>query len=292
MNPHPARRLIINADGFGLTYGVNLAMFEVAAASAITSISVNSNFQAANQVVLFHATFPRLSIGVHLNPVAGRPVMRAERVRSLLNPDGCFWGPEFLPRLRAGLVRKDELLLEMTAQVEKVLRMGVPVSHLDSHQNSHLHPRFFPVFLKTAKETGVTRMRAPRHRICLECERAGYSSLAHYSTHPWKAVSHFYACCLARIARMNGLKMADRLISVGHGRAARKTDENVWSMIARNLPPGTSEIYCHPGFPNDELRVHASYVDERFKERSVLLSPGFRQLWNSNGIGLISFDRL
>ncbi|MGD0229049.1 MAG: ChbG/HpnK family deacetylase [Syntrophorhabdales bacterium] len=286
------RRLIINGDGFGFTYGINLALFEAAAASAITSVSVNSNFQAANQTPLFQATFPHISIGVHLNPVVGKPISLPREVPSLLNPEGEFWGRQFLPRLRRGYIRKDELVVELTRQVEKVLRMGVPVTHLDSHQNSHLHPCFFSTFVKIAKETGVSKIRAPRHRIDLECERPIPRAALHYSTHPQTAMTHFYTLCLARIARRSGLKMADRLVSVGHGNGGTKADAGVWCLIAKNLPTGTSEIYCHPGHPDDALRRHAVYVEERRRERSILLSPGFPEIWARSKIDLISFHQL
>lgn len=286
------RKLIINADGFGFSYGANMAIFEAAAAGAITSISVNTNFEAVNQLLLFHATYPHISIGVHLNPIVGKPVSRPEKIPSLLDPDGEFWNSHFLRRLRLGHIKKDELLHELTKQTEKVLRMGIPVSHLDSHQNSHLHPWFFPTFLNVAKATGISRMRAPLHRICIETGNPRISPLVHYSTHPRTAARHFYTLCLSRVARLHGLKMADRLVAIGHANGKRKTDYVAWQAVGENLPAGTNEIYCHPGFPDETLRRYATYVEERRKEHAILLSPDFKEIWKRNNIELISFNEL
>ncbi len=106
-------RLIINADGFGFTPAINRGIRLVAAAGTISSISVTPNFPASAELAEFHRLFPRISVGVHLNPVVGRPVSACSSVPTLVNRDGFFWYTEFPRRLVRGLIDRRELFAEL-----------------------------------------------------------------------------------------------------------------------------------------------------------------------------------
>ncbi|MCF6148005.1 MAG: ChbG/HpnK family deacetylase [Candidatus Kuenenia sp.] len=284
------KKLIINADGFGFTFGNNRAIFEVAKAGSITSISVNTNFPAVNDLKTFSDLFPNISIGVHLNPVVGKPVLDTKKIPSLLDTKSEFWGDLFPEKLRNGHIKLNELYDELTAQVEIVLNMGINVTHLDSHQNQHLRPGFFPTFLRIAKETGIRCMRTHRHYICAECENRRLEAAKYYISHVKTAALHIYTRSLMQKAKRRGMRMADRLLSVGHATGAKKTSINVWMRMFKNIPSGISEVYCHPAYPDNTLRMYADYVDERTKEREVLLSPQFKTLIVHSGVNLIGFN--
>ncbi|GJQ22982.1 MAG: ChbG/HpnK family deacetylase [Planctomycetia bacterium] len=284
------KKLIINADGFGFTHGINRAIFEVAEAGNISSMSVNTNFSAVSELPAFHKQFPHISIGVHVNPVVGRPVLPPTIISSLLRTDGEFWGDRFPAQLQKGYINLNELFQELLAQVQVVLDMGIPVTHLDSHQNQHLRPGFFPVFLKVAKTTGIKRMRTHRHFICAEHNSPRIHAARYYATHMKTLILHLYTRYLMNRAERAGMRMADRLLSVGHSTGTKKDNLKVWESMLSNLPSGINEVYCHPAYVDDTLRQYAKYyVVERRKERDVLVSPRFRQLLYKNDVDLISF---
>jgi len=85
------RRLIVNADGFGFGPGATQGIMEaIREGKFITSVSVNANFPDVAQVRNLVSEFPHISVGVHLNPMAGKPCLPPEQVRSLIGDDGYF----------------------------------------------------------------------------------------------------------------------------------------------------------------------------------------------------------
>lgn len=284
-------KLIINADGFGFTFGINRAIFEVAEKGSISSISVNTNFPAVCELSAFHKQFPHISIGVHINPIVGRPVLSPAKIPSLLGINGEFLGDRFPAQLQKECINRNELFQELLAQVRVIQDMRIPITHLDSHQNQHLRPGFFSIFLKVAKTTGIKRMRTHRHFICTERNYPRIHAVRYYTTHPKTLVLHFYTRYLMKHAERAGMRMADRLLSVGHATGATKGSLKVWESMISNMPSGINEVYCHPAYVDDTLRQYAKYyAGERDKEREVLISPQFRQLLAKNEVELISFN--
>ena len=163
--------LIVNADGYGFTRGINRGIEAATERGIITSISVNSNYEGIDELPAFAARFPQVSVGVHLNPVVGPPVADPAAIPTLLGPDGEFLGGrEFTRRLLARKIEKSELKHELRLQVERVRDMGIPISHLDSHQNRHLYPRYFGVFLELH---GRDRRALHAHARALRAGRVG-----------------------------------------------------------------------------------------------------------------------
>ena len=91
-------------------------------------------------------------------------------------------------------------------------------------------------------------------------------------------------------AEFEGVAMADRLITPNLDNSIFLL--STWFEILKSLPSGINEIYCHPGYPDDELRKYAKYVDERLFEMTVLASPELLQQIKKEGIQLISFNQI
>ena len=86
--------------------------------------------------------------------------------------------------------------------------------------------------------------------------------------------------------------MADRLITPAYIDNSEKFMLGSWINIIRSLPKGINEIYCHPGYPDDELRRYAKYVDERALEVDVLTSPVLIQCIKKENVQIISFNQI
>ncbi len=287
-----ARRLIVNADGFGFGAGATQGILDaIRRGGFISSVSVNANFPEARRVRELVEEFPRVSVGVHLNAMAGKPCLPAAAVPSLVTPEGNFHDADFVRRLRAGLIDRDELCAELNAQIETVrASAGQRLTHIDSQENTHLY--FFDLFLALARRWNLARMRNNASLICLEARRPRRAQLKVYLRRPHVWLAHGYRRFQMKRARAAGLRMADRLVTVGYSGAGNKTVLDNWLRILRNLPAGTHEIYCHPAYPDDTLRRWAVYCDQRALELQVLSQPVLRQTARDQGIELIGFDQI
>jgi hypothetical protein len=282
--------LIINADGFGFTRGINRGIEEAVARGVITSISVNANFDAAEDLPAFVQHFPHISVGVHVNPVVGRPLAHPKDIPTLVNADGDFHYKDFAARLMRKQIDLDELLYELSLQVKRVRDWGVHISHLDSHQNQHLYPPYFRVFMRLLKAEGIYRMRTHAHFVLAESAHPRRDAVGFYLLHPYRILTHSLARYEMGVARQQGIRMADRLMSTSH--TGDKAVLALWLQLLRNVPGGWSEVFCHPAYPDDELRRWATYVDQRRTEIDVMTCRETRETIARCGIELKSFHDL
>jgi hypothetical protein len=286
------KRLIVNADGFGFGPGATQGIiYAIRQGRFISSVSVNANFPEACRVRDLVAEFPQISVGVHLNPMAGRPCLPAAKVPSLVDGDGYFHNSRFLPLWRRGKINPDELRAELEAQIETIQSYaGNRLTHVDSQENTHLV--YFDLFLSIARRWGVARMRNNASLICLESQHPIRSQLKVYLRRPHVWLAHGYRKFQMSRARAAGMRMADRLVTVGYPKLGNKTVRENWLRILRNLPPGTHEIYCHPAYPDETLRRWAVYCDERARELEILCQPSLFEAARRSGVDIIGFDQL
>lgn len=284
-----ARKLIVNADGFGFTFGNNKGILECLPAGVIKSVSVNANFPAVEETGRLAAEFPDVSVGVHLDLSVGPCVSDPKDIPDLVNDRGEFLGEGFRRKALGGLIRHEQMVRELIAQVERLRGYGVSLTHWDSHQNQHLYPPFFRAALEVARRFGIGRMRTHDHYLYARGGgrrlRAGW----HLLTHPRRAAVYAATGWQMRRARRAGMAMADRLISVGLLDDSRKYHRDFWVDLFRTLPTGISEIYCHPGYPDDTLAGYAQYVQERVEELNVLRDPELAAEARRAGVELVSF---
>jgi len=285
------KRLIVNADGFGFTFGNNRGILEVLAAGVVRSISVNSNFPAVEEVPLVAERFPDVSIGIHLNLSVGKPVCDPAEISSLVDESGHFWYRRFPQKALSGKLRTGHIRKELYAQVERLKSFGVKISHWDSHQNRHLYLPFFKVALEVAAEHNIKKMRNHRRWLYSDEANAAKKALRFYLTHPRRFGSFVYCRCLMRYAKSRGMQMADYFLSPGAGHGGREKPDT-WKKIFQFLPAGTSEIACHPGYPDETLRQYATMIDNRPKELEALRDKSLLQAAEDFGVELINFWQL
>lgn len=235
---------------------------------------------------------PSLSVGVHLNPIVGRPIAPTGDVPTLIDSGGNFHYESFVGKLRRGELDEAELELELGHQIERVRQLGAVVTHLDSHQNAHLWPPFFRVMLRLAERYEIPRMRTDARWICVEHPRRLLRSTTFYATHPRRLAKQAYARRLMRRARRGGLRMPDRTLKIG-GCGTSKPLLESWLQVARSCPTGINALHCHPAYVDDELRRWAKViVEEREEERQVLTDRRVREALDEHGIELVSFHEL
>jgi predicted glycoside hydrolase/deacetylase ChbG (UPF0249 family) len=159
-----AARLILNADDFGLTRGINRAIAELAAAGALTSATLMASCPAFDDAVTIAHTHPQLGVGCHVLLVDGAPISPPEAIPTLLGPDRKSFRPtlrDFLAALFTGRIRAAEIELEAAAQVRKLQSAGIAVTHIDTHKHTHLFPAIARPLLRAAEQCGVRAIRDP-----------------------------------------------------------------------------------------------------------------------------------
>ena len=281
------KRLIVNADDFGLHAAVNAGIAIGHKDGIITSTSLMAGGEAFDDAVRIAGECPHLGIGVHLTLVGGgRPVLPSLRVTTLLDGKGCFLAgyPSFIARYLAGGVKLAEVEAELAAQVEKVFASGVVPSHLDSHQHLHVLPGIFAIVKALARKYSIKALRRPAEPLGFSgglrpsagrvAGRAGLSLLAAWSM---------------RSGNREGLATPEHFFGMLAGGRMRLP---VFQAVMDNLPEGTSEIMTHPGMNDKELAELFTWGYHWEEELQALTSPRLRELVRSSAIQLISFREL
>ena len=285
------RRLIVNADDFGLTYGVNRAIVEAHEHGIVTSSTLMANGDALSHAVELASSVPRLSVGCHVMLVDGSPVSDPAQVQSLL-------AGEQLPRFRTaisdfalhclrGKLVAGEIEAEATAQIRKLQAAGIAVSHLDTHKHTHLFPQVLLPLLNAAQNCGLKAIRNPAEPI----------RLARIATKPglWKRWAQVRV--LNRLANQFRSAVKDAGMVTPDGSLGvvitGVMDERLLKAIINRIPDGTWELVCHPGYNDDDLaKIDTRLRSSRVKELELLKSPAIREELTKHEVELISYRDL
>ena len=158
---------MVNADDMGLTPGVCRAVRRAHTDGVVTSTSVLAVGTAFEQAATTVREAGDLGLGAHLAIVGeDRPLLSAREVPTLVDREGRF--PlsyrTVVARGAAGRIDPDDVAREFRAQLERVRGIGVPVTHLDTHQHTHLWPAVAAVVVDLARESGIRCVRLPVSR--------------------------------------------------------------------------------------------------------------------------------
>jgi hopanoid biosynthesis associated protein HpnK len=285
------RRLIINADDFGLTAGINRAIMKAHLEGIVTSATLMANSSAFAPAVTLTAAAPDLSIGCHVTLVDGRSLLPPSQVPTLIEgrDSSHFYRSSgvFARRAITGRVSPTEIELEAVAQIRKLQSAGISVTHVDTHKHTHILPHVLRPLLRAAQTCGVRKIRNPFEAM----------PLAGLLRHPqlWKRWIEFRTLHpLARVFRQTvkngGMVTTDGTIGIV---ATGTLDEELFHSLIENLPDGTWEFVCHPGYNDSDLQsLQTRLRKSREHELEILTAPATRELLQRNQVELISFHDL
>jgi len=157
--------LIVNADDFGLTNGVTEGIIKAHKYGVVTHTSIMANGLFFDEAVEIAKKEKTLCVGVHLVATWGKPL--TIKKNSLVDKgNGCFYGyKRLIYRFLMARIRKEDIYNEWEAQIEKVIRSGLDVTHIDSHHHIHMLPIFNKVVYELARKYKIERVRVTRERI-------------------------------------------------------------------------------------------------------------------------------
>lgn len=289
------RRLIINADDFGLTAGVNRAICEAHRTGVVTSATLMANSNAFGEAVRIATDSPCLSVGCHVVLVDGVPILQAAAVPTLVslrnsNPHFENSVGKFAARVISGRIDPDQIEAEATAQIQKLQAAGVEVSHFDSHKHTHAFPAVLRALLRAARACGVPALRNP-----FVPHIPGAIKLLRHRPELWTRYLQVRALRWLESGFRRAVQKAGLVSPSGSfGVVSTGTlDMELFGAILDCIPEGTWEFVCHPGYNDSELaRVRTRLRESRVKELRVVTSDAATEALARRGIELISYKDL
>ncbi len=285
------RRLIVNADDFGFTSGVNRGIVGGHSHGVVTSSTLMAKGPAFAEAVQLAKTLPKLSVGCHVVLIDGEPVLDAAQVPSITTGARFRDGMKtFAARAITGQMDPDEITAEAAAQIRKVQSAGIAVSHVDTHKHTHLFPKVLRPLLRAAADCGVRALRNPfGPRLPLQSSRL-LARPGLWVRYAEVRVLGGFAGKFREAVDREGFITPDGTLGIV---VTGALDEALFYEIARSIPEGTWEFVCHPGYNDAELQASKTRLREsRATELRVLTLPVAREVLAQQGVELISYREL
>jgi predicted glycoside hydrolase/deacetylase ChbG (UPF0249 family) len=266
------RRLIINADDFGLTHGVNQAIAELHRAGVLTSATLMAREKATGEAIEIALATPSLGVGCHVVLVGGEPVLPGGFQLSM---------GTFLRRAITGRIDSTAIEAEASAQIQLLQNRGITLTHIDTHKHTHIFPAVLRPVLRAARNAGIRAVRNPFE--------PGWSLRATLNA-PWirrNAVRLLRRLepTFRRVVAEEGFTTTDGCLGIS---ATGSLDSITLNSLLGELPPGTWELITHPGYNDADLAAAGTrLLASRETEREALATIKQR-----NQIELINFSSL
>ncbi len=250
-----------------------------------------ANSLAFDEAVQFAKTDAEWSIGCHVVLLDGQPLCEASRVSSLVESknghafrDGVAG---FAVRALTGRIDSEQVEAETTEQIRKLQSNAVTVSHVDTHKHTHIFPAALAGILRAARTCGITAIRNPFEVVAANFARTQRGLWKRYAQ---VKTLRGLAGSFRRAVAKAGLRTPDGtlgIVATGH------LNGNLFQNIADNMPEGTWEFVCHPGYVDADLDgIRTRLRRQREEELAVLTSPEARNALESRDIELISYRQL
>jgi chitin disaccharide deacetylase len=284
------KRLIVNADDFGMSQGITDAVLLAHRYGFLTSASLMVNMLASEYAVTHACRERQLSVGIHLNICAGKPLLPPAEVPTLVDSRGNFHAPSgMIRRLWRWQVAPDELEAEFRAQIRWMKQRGCTPTHADSHHHMHIYPAAALPFARALKVEGISCARVSR---CAQYPHAGSIGGPHEGSLPRRILVQAYRAALDATVFHRFLSPDSRISFLPRDRRNLNLLGDCWKAALAHLPSGSFELACHPGFFergfSEGDRIHL----QREEELRWLTDREFRQVLDRNSIHLINYSEL
>ena len=287
------RKLIVNADDFGLTSGVNRGITDAHRDGIVSSTTLMANSGAFAEAVETARSLPELSVGCHVVLVDGAPVLSPARLDTLVairsSEPARFYGrlSEFAARATLGGFDRDQLVEEIAAQIRKIQSNGIEVTHLDSHKHAHVFPEILIALLRAARICGVRALRNPFVPLKAVSARQFAGNRTLLKRYGQVRLLHTFARRFRQLVKRAGVRTPDGVIGVIE---TGLLDETLLRQALATMPEGTWELVCHPGYADADLRAaRTRLIESRDRERGLLTSTSLKEFLSQQKIQLMSY---
>ncbi|QOT01222.1 chitin disaccharide deacetylase [Brevibacterium sp. JNUCC-42] len=245
-------KLIINADDFGYSRGVNYGIITSHERGVVTSTTMMMNMPEVAQAFQLAEQHPALGVGIHLVLTCGKPI--SDDVPSLVDESGRFHSlRDVFDKINTEDVEK-----EFTRQLEAFLSYRKKPTHIDSHHHVHGHEKVLPIVLKLAERYHLPIRLFHTHDEA-NMIQAGVRSTVAFD-------HNFYGDDLSL--------------------------ESLEKILDKHVGVESLEIMTHPAYIDQPLYQGSSYALQRMNELLILTDPYVKERLNSRDIKLITFEQL
>lgn len=265
------KKLIVNADDFGLTRSVTDGIIKGAQHGIIRSASFIVNTDAFEYSVEQVKAFPQIDIGIHIAWV-GEDSPVAQNAASLVKDKNFYpnWKSVIVNRVLKN-IKLSDAEREARAQIEKLLKTGIHPSHIDSHQHLHLFPGFSEIIIRVAKDYRIPFVRCPDVRK----KRLFYI--------------HLFSKHLRKILLREGFPEPPEFFGF---ECSSSFSLEFLAEIAKKTPTDIAELMVHPGLEDEQLHNKYRWGYNWEKELDCILSEEAKKILNEHNVLLTSFKEL
>jgi predicted glycoside hydrolase/deacetylase ChbG (UPF0249 family) len=250
----PVRRLIVNADDFGLTGGINRAVRDLHQAGALTSTTLMAAAPRFGEAVEISHQQKLLGVGCHIVLVDGSPVANPAAILTLLNSSSQRSGEpqfratlgEFVRDLYLGRIDSTDIEREAVAQIQRLQQAGVAVTHVDTHKHTHMFPPVLKGVIQAAQACGIRAIRNPFEPAWSVTATPAAGLVRSWQIRLLRKLRHTFW----KLIRQREFTTTQGCIGVA---ATGTLDEMALRSLLDRLPDGTFELVCHPAYLDDEL---------------------------------------
>ncbi len=163
---------------------------------------------------------------------------------------------------------------EIRAQLERALRAGIDVTHVDTHMGTVAHPKFIPGYVQLAIEYRLPPM-------ILRMGQEGYQELG------LDAQTAAFAAQFVLQLEEQGVPLLDHLSGLELDSPRERLEQAKAAL--ESAPPGLTHFIIHPSKDTPELRAITPDWPSRVADYQAFSSPELRDYVKNSGIQVIGY---
>lgn len=278
------KKFIVNADDFGLCEEVNKGIVQAFRDGIVTSVSLMATGEGYDDAVAWARKYPAMDVGIHLTLIEEKPVLHEKQIHSLIDDTGHFRKNiyQFYWDYICAKISLNEVEKEFDAQISKILKDGVNITHIDSHQHVHMIPGILNITIELAKKYEIKHIRFSKEKLLLRrfFENRDLARL-------------FQQCILNIFCLYSKNKIRNYAVEnfFGFYCGGRLSKQDLY-FIVKEHREGVCEIMCHPGFSADTSNgnkyIHWKYQWE--KELEILTDREILDMIKNEKVMLVSYS--
>ena len=272
--------VILHVDDVGMSRSSNLGATEAVEKGVATSWSVMMPCPWVSDIAHYLQQHPEVDSGLHLTltsewkPYRWGPLAGKAQVPGLVDPEGCLWRdvPGVMAKASAA-----EVELEIRAQIDRAVTLGIPITHLDSHMGTlFARADYFAAFARVGIEKGIPILAVGGHSTFARKENGN----ATQELRPW--ISKIWNA---------GLPVLDDLHTATYDWKPEEKTEKLIGLLGE-LKPGVTEILFHASRPTEDFPVITGSSESRSADLAALTSPKVGAYIQDHGIVLTTWKEM
>lgn len=280
------KKLIITADDYGMSRAVNDAINAGIAAGLITSTNVMTNMPLYKEAIKLKDNSD-ISVGLHWVLACGTPVLPKDEIPTLVAENGEFYPyPVFRSRLRKQKISFDDIKKELVAQYKLYYELMGQPDYWNTHQNTHVDFGIYRLFVDTAAELGINKMRSHQRIYVPGCDNSQKMPLLWRLAEPIKSKM---LDAWQHNAHKKGISSPDGLIV-----CLNSTDVNKPEYLFKYIDwkdKSIGEYVIHPATENDSP-YFGKIVEQRIREYEQFTSDAQRKILSNCELDLVSYNQI